>query len=75
MIVEDMNIVNKFISVPRELKGLNCAAFVAGIVAGMLDSAEFPAQVTAHSRDKEGSPFPSDIIVMKFEKHVIEREA
>jgi hypothetical protein len=34
-------LVNKFISVPRELRGLNCAAFVAGIVAGILDAAEF----------------------------------
>lgn len=41
-------LVNKFISVPRELRGLNCAAFVAGIVAGILDAAEFVR--TVHSK-------------------------
>ena len=35
MIVENENLVNRFISVPKEL-GLNCSAFVAGIVEGML---------------------------------------
>ena len=36
--------VNKYISVPKDLGQLNCAAFVAGIVKGCLDGAGFPAR-------------------------------
>lgn len=37
-------IVNKYVSVPRDMGSLNCAAFVAGIVKGALDNAGFPAR-------------------------------
>lgn len=36
--------VNKFISVPKDMGALNCAAFVAGIVKGVLDGAGFRAR-------------------------------
>ena len=36
--------VNKFISVPKDMGQLNCAAFVAGIVKGALEGAGFPAR-------------------------------
>ena len=36
--------VNKYISVPKDLGQLNCSAFVAGIVKGVLDGAGFPAR-------------------------------
>jgi trafficking protein particle complex subunit 5 len=36
--------VNKYVSVPKDMGGLNCAAFVAGIVKGALDNAGFPAR-------------------------------
>lgn len=36
--------VTKFISVPKELGHLNCNAYVAGIVRGVLDGAGFPAR-------------------------------
>ena len=36
--------VNRFISVPKDMGQLNCAAFVAGIVRGALDGAGFPAR-------------------------------
>ena len=36
--------VTKFISVPKDMGQLNCAAFVAGIVKGALDGAGFPAR-------------------------------
>ncbi|EFA85219.1 hypothetical protein PPL_02219 [Heterostelium album PN500] len=40
--ISDANmIVNKFISLPKNLSSLNCAAFVAGIIEGILCSAEF----------------------------------
>lgn len=35
----------KFISVPKEMGHLNCNAFVAGIVKGILDSAGFSARL------------------------------
>jgi len=41
-------ITNKFITVPRDMGALNCAQFVAGIVQGILDSAQFAAEVNAH---------------------------
>ena len=37
---EDISI-NKFISIPNDFGGLNCAAFVAGLVKGVLDCADF----------------------------------
>lgn len=39
--------VNKFISVPKDMGALNCAAFVAGIVKGVLDGAGFRARFAA----------------------------
>ncbi|CRK18544.1 hypothetical protein BN1723_017672, partial [Verticillium longisporum] len=44
MIVDNEPLVNRFVSVPRELSQLNCAAFVAGIVEGACDGAGFPAR-------------------------------
>lgn len=39
--------VNKYISVPKDMGALNCAAFVAGIVKGVLDGAGFRARYAA----------------------------
>mmetsp|Transcript_15390 Transcript_15390/g.36361 ORF Transcript_15390/g.36361 Transcript_15390/m.36361 type:complete len:195 (-) Transcript_15390:44-628(-) len=72
MINEKEPLVNKFISVPRELGSLNCGAFVAGVVKGMLDAAEFPARVTAHSVTlKDGA---RTTILIKFAPEVMARE-
>ena len=38
---DDDVLTNKFISVPKNLGQLNCAAFIAGIIAGVFDAAEF----------------------------------
>mmetsp|Transcript_34088 Transcript_34088/g.89506 ORF Transcript_34088/g.89506 Transcript_34088/m.89506 type:complete len:185 (+) Transcript_34088:297-851(+) len=48
-------LVNRFISVPPELKSLNCGSFVAGIVEAILNGAHFPARVTAHSVEEKGT--------------------
>jgi len=40
---------NRFISVPRDLGTLNCAAFNAGLISGILDAAGMAAKVTAHN--------------------------
>jgi hypothetical protein len=47
MIYESKPITNHFVSVPADMGNLNCAAYLAGIIAGVLESANFPAKVTA----------------------------
>eukprot|EP00128_Syssomonas_multiformis_P008119 Colp12_sorted_trinity150504_noHs@16135 len=61
-------LVNKYISVPKEMGGLNCAAFVAGIVEAILNGTNFPARVTAHATEK------GTTILMKFDHSVMARE-
>jgi len=74
MISDNDLLVNKFISVPRDMGNLNCGAFVAGVVEGVLKSAGFPARVTAHSVGVEGQSRPKTTILIKFEPEVLERE-
>ncbi|AEO56568.1 hypothetical protein MYCTH_2301662 [Thermothelomyces thermophilus ATCC 42464] len=78
MIVDNEPLVNAYISVPREMSQLNCAAFVAGIVEGVCDGAMFPARVTAHSvgGKEEGEMWPGKtVFLVKFQPEVLEREA
>lgn len=49
MIIDNEPLVNAYVSVPREMSQLNCAAYVAGMIEGVCDGAGFPARVTAHS--------------------------
>ena len=69
MIIDNEPLVNAYVSVPREMSQLNCAAYVAGIVEGLCDGAAFPARVTAHSVGRQppadgpnaaGAPGPDD---------------
>eukprot|EP00450_Noctiluca_scintillans_P020313 CAMPEP_0194520736 /NCGR_PEP_ID=MMETSP0253-20130528/54839_1 /TAXON_ID=2966 /ORGANISM="Noctiluca scintillans" /LENGTH=165 /DNA_ID=CAMNT_0039365011 /DNA_START=44 /DNA_END=537 /DNA_ORIENTATION=+ len=46
-------VVNRFVSVPRD-SNVNCGAFVAGIVEGLLRAAEFPCTATAHTVEEPG---------------------
>lgn len=55
MITDHDMIVNRFVSVPRDMGDFNCASFVAGIVEAVLDGAHFPATVTAHNSPATGS--------------------
>ncbi|KAL9096950.1 MAG: hypothetical protein Q9165_000914 [Trypethelium subeluteriae] len=49
MITDNEPLVNTYISVPREMSQLNCAAYVAGVIEGVCDGAGFPTWgVTAH---------------------------
>jgi trafficking protein particle complex subunit 5 len=41
MIHEFSPITNSFVSVPSDMGHFNCASFLAGIIAGVLDSAKF----------------------------------
>uniref|UniRef100_A0A7S3T665 Trafficking protein particle complex subunit n=1 Tax=Emiliania huxleyi TaxID=2903 RepID=A0A7S3T665_EMIHU len=65
MIVEKEPLVNAFISSAP----VNCAAFVAGVVRGVLEAAQFPAEVSAHDNE-EGAT----VLLIKFAPEVLERE-
>jgi hypothetical protein len=71
MIHENSPITNAFISVPADMGQLNCAAFIAGIIAGVLDSAKFNARVTAHNL---GDGTERTVFLIKFAEFVMERE-
>jgi hypothetical protein len=49
MISDNEPLVNAYVSVPREMSQLNCAAFVAGVIEGVCDGAGFKTvSVGAH---------------------------
>lgn len=64
-------ITNRFMSVPKNLGHLNCASFVAGIINGILDGAEYKSTVTAMFQANQQV---ETVYVIKFEPHVIARE-
>ncbi|KAF6822821.1 trafficking protein particle complex subunit 5 [Colletotrichum plurivorum] len=77
MIIDNEPLVNAYISVPREMSQLNCAAFVAGIVEGVCDGAGFPAKVSAHNvaGKDDGEMWPGKtVFLVKFAPEVLERE-
>ncbi|KAI9830470.1 MAG: TRAPP subunit trs31 [Phylliscum demangeonii] len=74
MISDNEPMVNQYISVPKEMSQLNCAAFVAGIVEGVCDGTAFMARVTAHSVGTDMWPAKT-VFLIKFLPEVMEREA
>lgn len=44
-LIEKESVVNKFISVPKDKGNLNCAAFSAGIIEGILNTSNFVCEV------------------------------
>ncbi|KAH7640614.1 trafficking protein particle complex subunit 31 [Dermatophagoides farinae] len=66
-IIEREPIVNKFISVPKDKKYINCASFIGGIIEAILNECNFPAKITVHWH--EGTTF-----MIKFDDSVIERD-
>ncbi len=62
-----------FISVPRDLGSLNCGSFCAGVVRGVLESAGFPATVSAYAAPVEGQGLRTNVL-MKFAPEVLARE-
>ncbi|CAH1766982.1 3320_t:CDS:2 [Entrophospora sp. SA101] len=73
MISDNDPVINKYISVPKEISHLNCNAFLAGIVEAILDGAQFPSRVTAHSVPIEGFPLRTTILI-QLDKEIIESE-
>ncbi|KAF7194450.1 Transport protein particle subunit trs31 [Pseudocercospora fuligena] len=76
MIVDNEPLVNTFISIPKEMSQLNCAAFVAGIIEGMCDAAGFSTEgVTAHWAGEGDEMWPGKtIFLLRFKESVVERE-
>ncbi|KAK4553868.1 Trafficking protein particle complex subunit 31 [Recurvomyces mirabilis] len=55
MIFDNEPVVNTYLSVPKEMSQLNCAAFVAGMLEGVCDAAGFGMEgVTAHWASASG---------------------
>eukprot|EP01047_Picozoa_sp_COSAG01_P026109 COSAG01_NODE_1672_length_9554_cov_4.065785_9_plen_205_part_00 len=74
-LIENLPLINRFISVPDDLGNFNCGSFLAGIVQGCLDGAEFPAEVTAQSVESESGAKPDrTFVLIKFDEVVMERE-
>ncbi|MCJ1232429.1 TRAPP subunit trs31 [Varicellaria rhodocarpa] len=73
MISDNDPLVNQFISVPKEMNQLNCAAYVAGIIEGVCDGGGMTANVSAHNSATEMWPGKT-IFLIKFEEGVKERE-
>jgi hypothetical protein len=76
MIVDNEPIVNTFISIPKEMSQLNCAAFVAGIIEGMCDAAGFATEgVSAHWAGEGDEMWPGKtIFLLRFKDSVVERD-
>jgi hypothetical protein len=78
MIMDADPVTNMFVSVPLDMGNLNVASYLAGLIAGILDSASFPGTVTAvFSRPEDGSSQARDrtVFLIKFSAEVMEREA
>lgn len=73
MIIDNTPLTNQFVSVPKEMSQLSCAAFIAGIIQGVCDGAGFEAKVSSHNSGNEVWP-DRTVFLVKFEDHVLERE-
>jgi len=76
MITDNEPLVNTYISVPKEMSQLNCAAFIGGVIEGVCDAAGFSTDgVTAHSAGEGDEMWPGKtVFLIKFKKEVVERE-
>mmetsp|Transcript_17348 Transcript_17348/g.34833 ORF Transcript_17348/g.34833 Transcript_17348/m.34833 type:complete len:197 (+) Transcript_17348:171-761(+) len=62
-----------FCEVPRSLGGMNPNAFVSGIIQGVLETAGFGCDVTAHRADEGGSGTRT-VFLVNFHDDVVERD-
>jgi len=73
MIFEAEPVTNKFVSVPANLGGareLNCAAYIAGIISGILTAAGFTTTSVQARLAEDGRT----VFVIKFEPEIIARD-
>ncbi|MCJ1474793.1 TRAPP subunit trs31 [Lambiella insularis] len=73
MISDNEPLVNMYVSVPKEMNQLNCAAYVAGVIEGVCDGGGLTAAVSAHNGGTEMWPGKT-IFLIRFEGGVVERE-
>ncbi|KAI5287655.1 TRAPP subunit trs31 [Ascosphaera aggregata] len=73
MITDNDPLVNTYISVPKEMNMLNCAAYVAGIIEGVCDGCGFEAKVSAHNQSSDMWPCRT-VFLIRFGESVMERE-
>ena len=75
MIIDNEPLVNSYISIPKEMSQLNCAAFVAGVIEGLCDAAGFSTDgVTAHWAEGDELWPGKTIFLLRFKESVVERE-
>lgn len=73
MIIDHDPLVTEYISVPKDMPSLNCAAFVAGVIEAALDASLFDAQVTAHTMETDEYPWRT-VYLVRFKPEVIEHD-
>ncbi|KAL8998306.1 MAG: hypothetical protein Q9169_002620 [Polycauliona sp. 2 TL-2023] len=73
MISDNEPLVNQYISVPKEMSQLNCAAYVAGMMEGVCDGCGLKAAVSAHNGGTEMWPGKT-VFLIRFDEGVVERE-
>ena len=69
-IYETAPITNRFLSVPRDMSSLNCAAFIGGIICGVMEGGGFTCDVTTHVGANNKT-----LYVIKVDADVMAREA
>ncbi|ODQ67864.1 hypothetical protein NADFUDRAFT_81000 [Nadsonia fulvescens var. elongata DSM 6958] len=73
MIIDNDPLINRFISIPKDMSQLSCAAFCAGIIEAVLDGALFQATVTAHTVAMDNYPTRT-VYLIKLDSSVLQRE-
>jgi trafficking protein particle complex subunit 5 len=77
MIKEEASICNQYACLPRNQRHVNCSAFIAGVVEGILNAAEFPARVIAifnSEETKEEDPTEKTTYLIHFDPEVVNRD-
>ncbi|TID30430.1 hypothetical protein CANINC_000941 [Pichia inconspicua] len=74
MIIDNDPMMTKYISMPKDFESLNCEAFTAGIIEGILDVCYFRCEVSAHNAPQQNFPNRT-VFLIKFDDAVISRDA
>lgn len=74
MIIDNNPVMTRYIGLPKEYENLNCEAFVAGIIEGILDISYFKCEVSAHNVAKDTFPNRT-VYLIKLDETVLDREA
>ena len=70
MLYERDPLENRFVSLPRNLTGMHCSYFTAGIITGCLTAADFPATVKVYFTEKKDYT----VFIVDFDQSVVDRE-